>query len=77
MGNQGELKQLWQDLVHSQGWELFRQLVQDRLQKNSINRWKAQARDRDISNGYWAGYHDACDAILRLPKEEVEKLGQA
>lgn len=72
--DKGEMRQAWQDLVHSPVWKAYCLLVQNQ-QNSELARLLAQARNSDTTNGYHAGFYEGLAKALSIPKEEIERNG--
>lgn len=67
-----ETAQKWQDMLSLQAWKAYTLLVREQENK-ALAALLAQARSKDYSNGYWAGYYEGLEKAISIPKEEMSK----
>jgi hypothetical protein len=71
--NKGETWQAWREFQSHPAWKLLcqnLQVWQDRAWLSLLG----QCRDKDSTNGYWAGYYEALEKVLKMPEEEVDRI---
>lgn len=64
-----------QELLESQGWEIFKSLIRGQLKEQVLRNLQAETRRGDsIKAAQYVGQLDILEVILDVPNKELKKL---